>query len=300
MVQGMILAVAAAACMGLLAVLAKLGYRTGLTDVELLHYRFLFAAASLGAVLAIQRPGRLKAGPAILLKAAVLGGGIYFVMSRCFFRALLTIPAATASLALYLYPLVVTLASAPLFGQRITRRTWASLGAVLAGCGLIFAEAFAGGADPVGVGFALASMLAYSAYLLASQVFLRQEDPLAMSFWIFVFAALSFSLIHDPLGVLDLNGPQLAVCLALGLVPCALAIVMLNVAIRRLGGALVSVLSCVEPAVTVTAAALWLDEPLAGAQLAGMALVMAGVAMPGLALLRLAPARPAGNWPASS
>lgn len=284
MIQGMLLAMAAAVCMGLLAVLAKLGYRAGLGDVELLHYRFLFAAASLGAALLVGRPRLLKARPASLAKAAVLGGLLYFIMSRCFFRALLTIPAATAALALYLYPLVVALGSAWLFGQRITRRAAASLAAVLAGCGLIFADAFAGGADPAGVGFALAAMLAYSAYLLASQVFLRHEDPLTMSFWIFVFTALSFSCIHNPLGLFALSGRQLAISLATGLVPCALAIVMLNVAIRRLGSALVSVLSCVEPAVTVTAAALWLDEPLVGAQLVGMALIMAGVALPGLTL----------------
>lgn len=290
MIQGMILAVAAAVCMGLLAVFAKLGYRAGLSDVELLHYRFLFATVSLGAVLAVVRPRLLKAQPAVLAKAAILGGVLYFVMSRCFFRALMTIPAATAALVLYLYPLVVALASVWLFGQRLTRRTLASLAAVLAGCGLIFADAFAGGADPAGVGYALGAMLAYSAYLLASQVFLRHEDPLAMSFWIFVFTALSFSCIHDPRGVFALSGGQLAISLAIGLIPCALAIVMLNVAIRRLGSALASVLSCVEPAVTVTAAAVWLGEPLVGAQLLGMALVMAGVALPGLALRSTQPA----------
>ena len=73
MLKGLIYSLVSAFFFGLLAILVKLAYQTGLKDMALLQYRFLLATLLVAGYLLIRNPRLLKIRPATLAKTAFLG-----------------------------------------------------------------------------------------------------------------------------------------------------------------------------------------------------------------------------------
>lgn len=286
MLRGLCYSVISAICFGMIAVLAKLGYGLGLDAATMLQQRFGFGALLLLAWLAVRRRALLKPSPRLLAKAALLGG-IYLVQSSLFFLALESLPASTTALVFYFYPVAVTLLAVPFLGQRLDRCTLASLALVMAGCGLVFHDAFARNLPGAGLVFALAAMAVFSGYLLLVQVLLRGEEPLRATFYVILFTALGFTLWNGPANLLEAAPDRLGLGLILGLVPTALAISLLYAAIEKIGSAWVSIFSTFEPVATLAAAHLLLAEDVALVQLGGAALIIAGIVLPNARLLRI-------------
>jgi drug/metabolite transporter (DMT)-like permease len=286
--RGAVYAILSAAGYGALAILGKLAYARGMGAWDIIQVRFLFGVALLLVHAAVFSPGVLRARPRTLAKAALLGFAVYPVQSLCFMSSLQYVPAATSSLVLYLYPMVVAGIAMALGRVRLDRVLAGSLALSAVGAGLVFSDAFAREMAPRGVILALGAMLAYSCYLTLAQTVLRGENPRTVSVYVLLFAALFFNLFGRGEAVLGLDGYGLLLALGLGLIPTALAVSFLFKAVEAVGSAHVAVFSSFEPVATVFLAWAVLGEPLAWPQLTGMAAIVAGVALPGLALLRRA------------
>jgi drug/metabolite transporter (DMT)-like permease len=284
--KGFIYAALSAACFGMLAVLGKLAFSRGFEATEILQYRFGFASLMLLGWFALTNRSVLRARPRTLLKAAFLGIGLYPVQSYCFMSSLKYIPAATTSLILYFYPVAVTLLSALLFKTRLDRLVALSLALLVAGCGLVFFDAFLRSISHTGLLLAFVSMLVFSAYLLSLEYLLRGEDPRSISFYVVVFTALVYTLAAPPTRFPGLDLASQGLCVLLGLVPTALAVTLLYRAVELVGSAKASICSTLEPITTVLASALVLGEAIVPVQLAGMALILLGIALPNFRLLR--------------
>lgn len=281
-IVGILSAVVSAMCFGMLAVLGKLAYARGLGTGEMLQYRFGFGALLILAYFAIADRGALRAGPKTLLKAAFLGTLLYPVQSMAFMSSLKYNPAATTSLILYFYPVMVTLLSALLFKTRVDRVVVFSLLLLVAGCGLVFYDAFLRSVSPIGLGLATASMLIFSVYLIFLEVLLRGENPRTISFYCVLFAAITYTVAAPPTGFFQLDASGKLLTLFLGLVPTALAVTLLYRAVDAIGSARTSICSTIEPVTTVLASAAMLGETVAAVQVAGMALILGGIALPNL------------------
>jgi drug/metabolite transporter (DMT)-like permease len=282
MFRGLACSLLSAVSFGTLAILVKLGHRAGMTDLALLQYRFLFGAALLFLYLLIREPHLLRIRPAALGKAALLGFVLYGLQSTLFFKALRYIPASTASLILYVYPVVVTVLSVLFLGLRAGRTLILSLAVLTAGCCLVFYDAFLRDMNLLGILLAFGTTLTFSLYLVLTQVFLKGEEPLSAAFYVILSAAVLFLFLHDPLEILRLDAPRVSLALLLGLVPTAVAIVFLFRAIAAVGSAYTAVFSTLEPVTTVVLAAVVLGEAVVLLQWAGMALIVAGIAAPNL------------------
>jgi drug/metabolite transporter (DMT)-like permease len=282
MFRGLACSLLSAVSFGTLAILVKLGHRAGMTDLALLQYRFLFGAALLFLYLLIREPHLLRIRPAALGKAALLGFVLYGLQSTLFFKALRYIPASTASLILYVYPVVVTVLSVLFLGLRAGRTLILSLAVLTAGCCLVFYDAFLRDMNLLGILLAFGTTLTFSLYLVLTQVFLKGEEPLSAAFYVILSAAVLFLFLHDPLELLQLDAPRVSLALLLGLVPTAVAIVFLFRAIAAVGSAYTAVFSTLEPVTTVVLAAVVLGEAVVLLQWAGMALIVAGIAAPNL------------------
>lgn len=282
MYRGLAFSLLSAVCFASLAILAKLGYRAGLSDMALLQCRFLFGAALLFLFLLLANPSLLKIRPAVLGKAAFLGLVLYFLQSIFFFKALKYIPASTTSLILYIYPVTVTVLSAAFLGLKVGRTLVLSLLILSAGSCLVFYDAFLREMNLLGLLFAFGTTLTFSVYLILVQVFMKGERPLTVAFYVIVFTGLAFLFLHNPLGILRMNGTQLLIAVSLGLFPTAVAIVFQYRAIEEIGSTYTSVFSTLEPVATVALAAAVLGETVDALQWAGMALIVAGIAAPNL------------------
>jgi len=286
MVRGVLLAICSSICYGLGSVIYKLGFAQGLTPSDLLTSRFVVATPLLFAYLYVVR-GRFPAcSRGTLGRAALVSCLFYAPQTASFAQALQYIPAGTNTLILYFYPLAVTLFSVLFRGFRLDRTLVAALCCVLLGAVCVSADAFAGGLDIRGLGYAVLTMLCYSGYLLILQRYLGREDPLAFTGWVMVCMTVLYGFFKSPTAMLDYTGHQLIWAVAAGVVPTALAVPMLYKAIEAIGSPYVSIFSTFELVATLGTAALFLGEPVTTLQVAGMLAIMAGVALPNLAAVR--------------
>jgi drug/metabolite transporter (DMT)-like permease len=282
LLKGLLLSILSAICYGMSPILYKLGYASGLGELDLLQYRFIFAFVLVFILLAATSPSQLRPTFSLLAKAAFTGLVLYCLQSYLFLKSLRYVPAATTSLILYFYPVTVTLLSAAIFKSRLTRVGCAALLLALSGCVLVSIDAVQRQYDLAGILLALGAMAVFSVYMITVQFVVRTDRPLTFTLYVFLFVALAFGMLHDPLAMRSFDVRQIVICLLLGIVPTALAVPLLYYAVRRIGSAWASLFSTFEPVATLVAAAVVLHEPITGAQVAGMCLIIGGIALPSL------------------
>ena len=95
--------------------------------------------------------------------------------------------------------------------------------------------------------------------------------------------ALPFAVLeHEPYPLAALTEPVILLnCLFLGLLGSALCYVFWNEAFRRLGVVVTNSFIYTTPFITIAAAAIFLDEPIYPAAVAGAVLITAGVVAAG-------------------
>lgn len=272
--SGVVWIVLSAAGFGAMAIFAKLAYRDGVSLSTMLFLRFGIAGllmASLGALQGMRWPrGRDLAW---LVAMGALG---YVGQAYCYFSALQYASAGVVALLLYLYPALVTIFSAFVFGWPVGRgRAWAVVFA-LAGTALTV-----GGdlhSQTWGIALGAGAALIYSLYILAGAGVMRRIAPFPAATVVMLAAAAVYGVAAGREGLALPVSPTgwLAVG-AIALFSTLLAILGFFKGMERLGAADASTLSTLEPLVTLVLAALVLDEAIGGMQLLGGMLILAAV-----------------------
>lgn len=271
------MAVISAAIFGTLAILAKIGYASGLTVSQLLGIRFTIAGLGMMCLAMVFQRRRLSI--AKLLTLALLGAGCYGGQSLLFFTALRTLPAALVELVLYIYPALVTVAAWLLYRRKIGRAQVVALTASLVGVGLLLRGApVAGGA---GLALALAAPVAYTVYLLVSERVMANTPAVQASAVIMSGAAFFWLIVAHLEGQLVLPATRTSwlVIVAFAIGPSMVSIPLLLAALPRIGSDRVAVLSTCEPLVTVLLALGYLGERMSALQALGAALVLVAIAV---------------------
>jgi drug/metabolite transporter (DMT)-like permease len=238
------------------------------------------------------RPASLRLDLPGLGITAAIGLFVLCAQSWCFFSAVERIPVATAVLILYGYPAVVTLGSVAMGHMRLDWKVGAAVILVSLGCGLVCSDAVLHDLDSTGLIFAFGAMLLLSLNLLLIQLVMPGRPPLGVTAYMLAGSLLGFFLLYGGDPLLSVPGSALPVAIALGLLPTALSIALLFLAIERIGSGLASIGSSVEPVAAAVLAWAILGEPLGSWQLFGAACIVAGIVIPNLsALKRIGPAQ---------
>jgi drug/metabolite transporter (DMT)-like permease len=177
--------------------------------------------------------------------------------------------------------------------EPVRRRLWAALGLSL--CGLVLvAQVWQGGGslDPVGVAAGLGAALCLATYYLMGERGTAGRDPVALTCWSFVAAAVFWSVAAPwwdfdagvlaervPVALGDLRLPLwvlVAWIVVLGaMVPFWLSIA----ALRHLSPTTAGLVATVEPVFASVVAWVWLGQRLSGWQVLGGAVVLVGIAL---------------------
>jgi drug/metabolite transporter (DMT)-like permease len=279
---GVLLCFASAAAFGANAIFAKLAYEQGATVSTVLATRFLFAAALLWVFAAASgRLGRLRAVPRRDAGTALALGALgYSVQSTCYFAALRHLDASLVALLLYTFPTIVTVAAIVLGRERAHRRTFVALALASVGLVLILGGARGGPLDPLWVGIALGAAVVYSTYILTAEGVADRLGPLVLSTLVCTGAATSLTLggllrgdLHP--GIVSASGYGWMA--AIVVISTVGAISLFFAGLRRVGPTAASILSTLEPVVTVTLAYLVFGESLGLVPLIGGAFVLLAV-----------------------
>lgn len=275
-VSGAALVIISAVSYGTVPIVAKYAFASGVSLPAFLAWRFSIAAALLWVAALATRgglPTARRVGGLLLLGAIGYAG-----QSAAYFFALARMPASATALLLYTYPSLVTLGAAAFLRERIDGRKLGAVAIAFAGTTLIVGG-HAGGLSSAGVGFALLSAVIYSAYILFGSKLFDGPSPVASAATVMTATAASFTIgaiVTKTLAVPAL-GPQAAFTGLAAVVGTAVPVLAFLTGMPKVGPARASILSTLEPVVTVALAALLLAEPLSPLQVAGAACVLASV-----------------------
>lgn len=271
--RGILLALVSSAGFSTLGLFAKLVYGQGFSVAGTLAWRFTLAAAFLWiVVLAARRPLPKRLWPVLLLGLVGFSpqAGLYFLTLRF-------LDPGITSVLLYTYPSFVVLFGFALWKKRPTRVQLGALALSLAGCVLAFWKS--GSYPAVGVALGVAVGISYAAYLVAGEKVLAGVDAISGTALVMTVAACVYWIAAIVSGGVKLpeTGAALGGLACIALLATVIPIVTLFSSMSLIGAADTSLVSTLEPVLTITLSAIFLGERLGAAQLAGAVLVLSAV-----------------------
>ena len=270
------------------AIMVKLAYAYGVDAESLIALRMAFAmpffiALAVWARRRETQPRINRRDALVLVGLGVLGG---YAPMWFDFAGLAYVSAGLERIILFLYPTMVILISAVLFGQRIGRREIFALAASYAGVALAVGHDLAvlksGAAETLlGAVLVMISALTYASYLVCSGRVIPRVGTANFTAYSMLVAgiasAVHFAITPHAVAITQLPAPVYRIALLMAVVATVLPAIMLNAGIRRLGSSQASLLSSIGPVSTILLAYVFLGEEVTAMQLAGTGLVVAGV-----------------------
>lgn len=276
--MGTLYCLLSAAAFGAMAVFGKLAYDDGVAVDALLLIRFGIAGGLLLTV-ALARGSLRQLPRRTVLVGLGMGAFGYATQASLYFSALTRIDASLVALTLYVYPVLVMAGAIALRRERASRRRVFALVVGLIGIGLVLSEATSGQFDAFGVLFALGAAFTYAGYILVGDRVTADVAPLGLAALVCTGAFVMFLVAGAVRGGIDLGfAPAGWVWLvALALVSTVGAILLFFAGLARVGPSTASLLSTLEPVVTVAGAAAMFGETLSPVQWLGGLLVLGTV-----------------------
>jgi drug/metabolite transporter (DMT)-like permease len=280
--KGLALVLLSTLAYGAMPIFAKTAYAAGFVAAPLLAWRFALATA-LFALFASKK----SRGLALRDHWRLWGLGCVFVVNAfAYFKALETIPASTAAVLVYTYPVMVTVLSGVLGFDRFTLR--GLIAAVLSFSGCAFTAGATSGGAGLGVFLVLLSAFLYSIYMLLGSRFAAHLPAEATASHTVQAAALfciPFCFLQGTAMVPPTPRAWAAV-FAIAAISTVVALRALLSGMARIGPVRAAVLSSLEVVVTLTLAAVFLGEALGVRQLLGASLILGAVVLQNLGTLR--------------
>ena len=284
--SGLLLAVAGAIAFSGKAIIVKLSYRYGVDAVTIIMLRMLFALPFFIALgIWSERQTQARANPLTtrdMLDIAALGIVGYYLSSYLDFLGLQYISASLERLILYLNPTLVVVLGWLIYKKPVQPIRMLAMVVSYSGVLLVFVHELSFTGTDVALGSALvfSSALTYGIYLLYSGQLVKRIGALRLVGWATSVACICCILqflVLRPLSAADV--PQQVLWLAiLNATLCTVApVLMVMMAIERIGAALTAQTGMIGPMATITLGVVVLDEPLNLWIGAGTLLVVGGV-----------------------
>jgi drug/metabolite transporter (DMT)-like permease len=280
---GLLLAMAGAIAFSGKAIIVKLAYRHGVDAVTLIMLRMLFALPLF--VLLAWWAGRGK--PALTARdwrvITLLGFSGYYLASFLDFWGLQYVSASLERLILYLGPTLVLLLGRVLFGRRVAPRQLLALAISYAGVGLVFGQELRleGGHIAFGAALVFASTLSYALYLVYSGEEVKRLGALRLTGLATSVACVlciaQFALLRPWHSALQVAPPVLWLSLLNALLCTFAPVLMVMMAIERIGAAMASMAGMIGPLSTIAMSVWILGEAFTAWIAAGTLLVLAGI-----------------------
>jgi len=270
--------VISAASFGSMAIFGVWAQGDGVDTPTVLFVRFLAAALILAGVQyarGIPMPSLKRCAP-----VAAMGAFGYVGQSYCYFLALEHADASLVALLLYLFPAFVAILAAVFLHERIGAVTAAALALALIGTALVVGG---GNGELVGYALAIGAAVIYSVYITVGSVATDGLDAIAVATVVCASAAvvtggivLARFAAGEPASFPDSLRGWVSLG-AIAVICTAIAIITFFAGMARLGATSTSVMSTLEPVVTVALATWLLNESLSTVQAVGAVVVIVAV-----------------------
>ena len=279
--EGFLWIILAAAGFSVMPTMVKLVYlHSTFEPMDIAIWRFILATPIMwGLVLFGRWSARTAPGEDLpVTRLLIIGVFIAAAVMAAFF-SLERLPGSTYIVLLYSYPAMVALLSR-LLGDKIHARTWFALGLALIGVALTVPNfATTADADGLGVGLALLNAAIIAIYYLLTRRALEGVVDVSRASAVMMVGTLFIMLILILLRGLQFPQNPLTVMLLLGIgvFGTVLPVFGVNIAVQRIGAAQASLVSTVEPIMSMIVSMLILSEVIFAMQWLGAALIVGSV-----------------------
>jgi len=264
--------VISATAFGAVPLFANVAYREGMTPVSVLFLRFSIAAVVLLCLTTIKK--RSFPSGKILLLLILMGAVGYAGQSFSYFTALRFAPSGLVSVLLYIYPALVAGLSFLVLKQSIPRVKLFAL--LLSLAGIPFTIGLKFGSQSLGILLAILAAMIYSVYIIIGTKVTRETDILVSSTIIITSAGVIYGSYIAWKG---LSFPATSVgwgaIFGLALISTVIAVLMFFEGLKRIGPVDASMLSTLEPVVTVGLAWRFMGERLTMMNMFGGLMILA-------------------------
>ena len=280
--SGLALAVAGSIAFSGKAIIVKLAYRHGVDAVTLVMYRMLFALPFFAAMAWWAGRGKPPLTRGDWLGVLWLGFTGYYLASYLDFEGLQYITASLERLILYLNPTLVLLLGWLLHGRRIRSPQVLAMAVSYSGVVLVFWHQLSldGSAVVWGALLVFLSTISYALYMSYSGELVHRLGALRLAGLATSVACLlcigQFLLVR-PLAAAQVAPAVLWLSLLNATACTALPVLMVMMAIERIGAGLTAQTGMIGPMSTILMGVLILGEPLNRWVIAGTVLVVTGI-----------------------
>ena len=277
--MGDLLILLSAVLFGFSPILIKVAYSYGVTPLTVLALRYAIAAVLFWGGVAVLGV-RLHFPRHAILALVAIGLTLVPLQVFSFLLALAYLPASSASVLAYVYPLHVAWMEWVFLRERIRWEEVALLVAVVTGAMLVAGQTPVISARPGLVAISVAT-LSNALYYIAARRMLRDILPLPAQGILLAAGAAVFVSAGAMTGRLSLALPLPALLAIFGtaVLGSLLAPLLLLGGLRVLPAARAAMLGTVEPVVTVLLSILWLGDRVSFVRAVGMALVLVGIGL---------------------
>lgn len=256
----------------------------GASPVELTEARAWIALIGVGAIVAVRGRGGPRGEP-VSARLTVAFGLSLAAANFTYYLAISLLPVAVAIVVQYTAPGLVVLWKAAAEKQRPSRWVVTALLLALAGVGLLseIHRIPAGGLriDPLGLAAAVASALAFAAYVLMGERVGRAVGPERAVFYGFIVASLFWTAVQEirgrPETLLDVS--FLPGILFLGVFATILPFLLFLRGLDLVRASAAGIVSTLEPVSAAVLAYVWLGQALTPLQITGAASVVVAIAV---------------------
>ena len=290
---GYVLTLAAAGFFAVNGTVSTLALEAGIEPTRLTALRCTGAAVGLLVVLGVVAPARLRITWRELPFLAAFGVVGVALTQFLYYVAIGRMPVGIALVFEMTAPVFIALYVWLVRREKVRSRLWLALLLSLSGLALV-AEVWrdGGSLDPLGVAAALLAALCLATYYLMGERGTVTRDPVALTCWSFVAAAVFWALAAPwwafDGGVLahrvpiSIGSAALPLWLLVGWIVVLGAVVpfwLSIAALRHLPPTAAGLVATVEPVFASIVAWLWLEQVLSGWQVAGGAVVLTGIVL---------------------
>lgn len=261
---------------GIVPLLAKFSLDQGMNAETILTYRFLIAG-SFFIFYCMSKQIKLYTDLKTSLKLLMIGL-LYALESSIFFEAFNHISPSIGQLIFQVNPIMVAFGAYFVFKEKITKNVVYALLLTAIGCALLFWEPSAH-VTTLGVFLVFLSALFYTIYVIIGKKMLKDIPPMVVTTYttvgcgIFLFA---YSFINGKMMLI--TAPNImGVIATLSIFSTIISILTFAMGLRILGATKASIISAVEPVITVVLAFILFGETLNWIQMIGATLIVMSI-----------------------
>jgi len=272
-ILGVLLIIVSAVSFGTLAIFGRYAFADGLDIFTLLFLRFTLAAIVIAGLLIFRRE-KIPHGKELYLLIG-MGAVGYVGQSFSYLTAIKFASVGLVALLLYLYPVFVAILSTLFLKEKFTRLKFVALALATLGATM---TANPQGGKWTGILLALSAAAIYSVYIIVGSGVMKKVSAVSSSTVIFASAGIVYgvlTVVNHPHWPSSSSG-WLAIA-AITLIATIIPVVTFLAGLKLIGPTDASMLSTLEPVVTVLLAAWLFGERLSPVILIGGGLILGAV-----------------------